>query len=143
MRITSYCLFYVGLILRFTDGSSTDNLIAAKILLAYDLVMWFIRSMGFLSIAEEVGAKLVMIRRMVNRISFTFSHHLLRELLHSGCRRLLFHIHPFNRYDGIWYSFPHYDQGYNGYSKQNYRIQCSFNILQHYLSSILSNRRLR
>jgi len=61
IRLTSYILFYIGLILRFT----TETFIAAKIFLAYDLEIWFIRSLIFLGIAQKMGPKLVMIRKMV------------------------------------------------------------------------------
>ena len=66
IRVCSYILFYIGLILRFANGSSEENLTAAKIVLAYDLEVWFIRSLSFLSIAKKMGPKLVMIRRMVS-----------------------------------------------------------------------------
>jgi hypothetical protein len=65
IRVASYLLFYIGLILRFTDASTTFDLFAAKIVLAYDLEIWFIRSLAFLGIARQMGPKLVMIRKMV------------------------------------------------------------------------------
>jgi len=65
IRITTYSLFYIGLILRFTDTSTDANFSAAKIVLAYDLEIWFIRSLSFIGIAQHLGPKLVMIRKMV------------------------------------------------------------------------------
>jgi hypothetical protein len=65
MRATSYLLFYIGLILRFTNIYSEESFSAAKIVLAYDLEIWFIRSLMFLGIAQKMGPKLVMIRKMV------------------------------------------------------------------------------
>ena len=65
IRSTSYLIFYVGLILRFTNRNSEETFSAAKIVLAYDLEIWFIRSLGFLGIAKKMGPKLVMIRKMV------------------------------------------------------------------------------
>ncbi len=66
IRVISYLLFYIGLILRFTNTYSEEAFSAVKIVLAYDLEIWFIRSLAFLGIAQKMGPKLVMIRRMVN-----------------------------------------------------------------------------
>lgn len=70
IRIASYALFYIGLILRFTNASTDEELSAAKIVLAYDLEIWFIRSLSFLGIARKMGPKLVMIRKMVCYLTF-------------------------------------------------------------------------
>ncbi|UJR35044.1 hypothetical protein I4U23_027820 [Adineta vaga] len=70
IRLASYILFYIGLILRFTAASTEEDLSAAKIVLAYDLEIWFIRSLAFLGIAQKLGPKLVMIRRMVIDLFF-------------------------------------------------------------------------
>ncbi|UJR10750.1 hypothetical protein I4U23_014938 [Adineta vaga] len=70
IRVISYLLFYIGLILRFTNTSSEDDFSAAKIILAYDLEIWFIRSLTFLGIAQKMGPKLVMIRRMIIDLFF-------------------------------------------------------------------------
>jgi hypothetical protein len=64
IRIPSYLLFYIGLIFRFTNASTTDELSAAKIVLAYDLEIWFIRSLAFITIARKMGPKIVMIRKI-------------------------------------------------------------------------------
>ena len=65
IRAASYLLFYIGLILRFTYAADEEQLSVAKIILAYDLEIWFIRSLSFLGIGRRMGPKLVMIRRMV------------------------------------------------------------------------------
>ena len=70
IRATSYILFYLGLILRFTYASDDVKFSAAKIVLAYDLEIWFIRSLTFLGVAQRMGPKLVMIRRMVCLLQF-------------------------------------------------------------------------
>jgi hypothetical protein len=72
IRVASYVLFYIGLILRFTYASDEEQLSVAKIILAYDLEIWFIRSLAFLGVARQMGPKLVMIRRMVCLKSFHF-----------------------------------------------------------------------
>ncbi len=65
IRVTAYLLFYIGLILRFAYASDVEQFSVAKIILAYDLEIWFLRSLGFLGIARKMGPKLVMIRKMV------------------------------------------------------------------------------
>ncbi|CAF3990732.1 unnamed protein product [Rotaria sordida] len=70
IRITSYVLFYIGLILRFTYASTDENLSVAKIILAYDLEIWYIRSLAFLGVARNMGPKLVMIRKMIIDLLF-------------------------------------------------------------------------
>ncbi|CAM2727627.1 unnamed protein product [Rotaria socialis] len=69
-RIASYMLFYIGLILRFTYASTDEELSVAKIILAYDLEIWYIRSLAFLGIARNMGPKLVMIRKMLIDLFF-------------------------------------------------------------------------
>ena len=69
IHLTSYILFYIGLILRFTRTQTMEEFSAAKIVLAYDLEIWFIRSLAFLGIAQKLGPKLVMIRKMVSLFS--------------------------------------------------------------------------
>jgi hypothetical protein len=70
IRLTSYLLFYIGLILRFTNTRTEEDFSSAKIVLAYDLELWFLRSLAFLGIAQKMGPKLVMIRKMVCRIIY-------------------------------------------------------------------------
>jgi len=72
IHLTSYVLFYLGLILRFTNTSSEEAFSIAKIVLAYDLEIWFIRSLMFLGIAQQMGPKLVMIRKMVCKIFYFY-----------------------------------------------------------------------
>ncbi|CAF0985545.1 unnamed protein product, partial [Didymodactylos carnosus] len=74
--LPAYILFYAGLALRFIYGDvnsfSTARatlLLCARIVLAYDLELWFIRSLLFVGVAQDLGPKLVMIRKMV-RVSF-------------------------------------------------------------------------
>ena len=63
MRIASYVLFYAGFILHLTSVTDSE-LTVARIILAYDLEIWFIRSLSFLGIVRKMGPKLVMIRKM-------------------------------------------------------------------------------
>ncbi|CAF3112137.1 unnamed protein product [Rotaria sp. Silwood2] len=73
LRFASYILFYIGLILLFTYASTNEELSVAKIILAYDLEIWYIRSLAFLGVVRKMGPKLVMIRKMlVDLIFFTY-----------------------------------------------------------------------
>ena len=92
IRVTSYILFYIGLILRCIHvDENRDTFTAARIVLAYDLELWFLRSFTFLGIAQKMGPKLVMIRKMVKRFFFKFlSYFFLFELFKK--KRLLIYF---------------------------------------------------
>ncbi len=62
--LPAYLLFYIGLVLRFTQ-TDTEGFASARIVMALDLELWFIRSVLFIGIAPNLGPKLVMIRQMV------------------------------------------------------------------------------
>ncbi|CAF1110172.1 unnamed protein product [Rotaria sordida] len=83
IRVTSYLLFYIGLILRFINTDNEETFSAAKIVLAYDLEIWFIRSLSFLGIAQKMGPKLVMIRRMTIDLFF-FTYIILIAIIAYG-----------------------------------------------------------
>ncbi|UJR19306.1 hypothetical protein I4U23_022435, partial [Adineta vaga] len=82
--IPAYLLFYVGLILRFIL-KDTETFGAARIVLAYDLELWFIRSILFIGIFRLLGPKLVMIRKMANDMLF-FSFIIVVFILGYGIR---------------------------------------------------------
>ncbi|CAF3925895.1 unnamed protein product, partial [Rotaria sordida] len=65
LLLPAYILFYVGLILRFVL-TDINNFSAARIVMAYDLELWFIIAVLFVSIGPNLGPKLVMIRKMTN-----------------------------------------------------------------------------
>ncbi|CAF1146199.1 unnamed protein product [Adineta steineri] len=68
--LLAYLLFYIGLALRFTQ-KDTQSFLSARIVMALDLELSFIRSVLFIGIASDVGPKIVMIRKMVGpMISF-------------------------------------------------------------------------
>lgn len=83
IRVTSYLLFYIGLILRFTNTSTDEAFSSAKIILAYDLEIWFVRSLVFLGVARKMGPKLVMIRKMVKDLFF-FTYIILTAMAAYG-----------------------------------------------------------
>ncbi|UJR20243.1 hypothetical protein I4U23_023374 [Adineta vaga] len=63
--LPAYLLFYIGLALRFTQ-KSPETFAYARIILALDLELSFIRSVLFIGIASNLGPKIVMIRKMTN-----------------------------------------------------------------------------
>ncbi|CAF0865587.1 unnamed protein product [Didymodactylos carnosus] len=62
--VPAYILFYVGLIMRFVYKSN-DVFSVPRIIMGYDLELWFIRSFLFIGVSRNFGPKLVMIRKMV------------------------------------------------------------------------------
>jgi len=62
--LPAYLVFYIGLVLRFTL-TGVEGFAYARIVMALDLELWFIRSVLFIGIASNLGPKLVMIRQMV------------------------------------------------------------------------------
>ncbi|CAF1154197.1 unnamed protein product [Adineta steineri] len=65
--LPAYLLFYVGLILRFILRNA-DNFSAARIVMAYDLELWFIIAVLFVGVTPDLGPKLAMIRKMVGKL---------------------------------------------------------------------------
>ncbi|CAF0986922.1 unnamed protein product [Adineta steineri] len=63
--LPAYLLFYIGLALRFTQ-KSPQGFLSARIVMALDLELAFIRSVLFIGIASDLGPKIVMIRKMTN-----------------------------------------------------------------------------
>ncbi|CAF4616402.1 unnamed protein product [Rotaria socialis] len=57
-------LFYVGCVLRFCPPA--ECFCAARIVLSFDLTLWFIRSLDIFAAIRRLGPKLVMIGEMVN-----------------------------------------------------------------------------
>lgn len=111
--LPSYLLFYIGLILRFTQ-KDPENFASARsasrwfefvehfifysyrIVMAVDLELWYIRSIVLVGISSHLGPKIVMIRKMV-----CSSHLYNHVLLHDHCRLMIF------RYSlsSLWFLF--------------------------------------
>ncbi|CAF1456751.1 unnamed protein product, partial [Didymodactylos carnosus] len=70
LTVLSYVLFYVGLILRFRNVQSPENFDAARIVMAYCLWFWYLRSLSFLSALRFVGPHLVAIGKMLQDLMF-------------------------------------------------------------------------
>jgi transient receptor potential cation channel subfamily M protein 2 len=71
MDVLSVVLFFIALILRFCKSS--DCFCAARILLAIDLSIWYIRTLDIFSAVKQLGPKLVMIGEMVKMFFFSIS----------------------------------------------------------------------
>ncbi|CAF2055998.1 unnamed protein product [Rotaria magnacalcarata] len=65
--LPAYLLFYAGLVLRFAQTNS-ESFTAARIVMAFDLQLWFISSTLFIGIDSNLGPNLVMIRKMTNNL---------------------------------------------------------------------------
>ncbi len=65
LDVLSVILFFIAIILRFIPSS--DCFCGARILLAIDLSIWFIRTLDIFSAVKQLGPKLVMIGEMVTR----------------------------------------------------------------------------
>ncbi|CAF1306706.1 unnamed protein product [Adineta steineri] len=63
--LPQYLLFYTGLVLRFTQ-KTPESFVSARIVMALDLELSFIRSILFIGIVADIGPKIVMIRKMTN-----------------------------------------------------------------------------
>ncbi|CAF0881591.1 unnamed protein product [Adineta steineri] len=94
IRIASYVLFYIGLILRFVYASDDEQLSVAKIILAYDLEIFYIRSLAFLNVAKNLGPKLVMIRKMIIDLFFFICIILIAMLAYGAVSRSMYDFGP-------------------------------------------------
>ena len=66
LDIIAIFLFFIAFILRFLPTSQC--FCGARILLAIDLSIWYIRTLDIFSAVKRLGPKLFMIGEMVNRI---------------------------------------------------------------------------
>lgn len=73
-------LFFSGLTLRCFPIA--ECFCMARIILSFDLILWFARSLSFFAALKQLGPKLVMISEMVNNNSF-FDYYFLLKLLRS------------------------------------------------------------
>lgn len=64
----SVLLFFIAIVLRFCHSS--ECFCTARILLAIDLSIWFIRTLDIFSAVKQLGPKLVMIGEMVHDLTF-------------------------------------------------------------------------
>ena len=95
LDILSIILFFIALRLRFVNSS--DCFCGARILLAIDLCLWYIRTLDLFSAVKQLGPKLVMIGEMVHDLTF-FMIMITVFILAFGvpAYSLLFGIHEFS-----------------------------------------------
>ncbi|CAF4602126.1 unnamed protein product [Rotaria sp. Silwood1] len=70
MTILAIILFYIGLILRFANAGSEDKFMAARIVMAIDLEIWWLRCLSFIIVIPYLGPHLVAIWKMIQDLLF-------------------------------------------------------------------------
>ncbi|UJR20407.1 hypothetical protein I4U23_023538 [Adineta vaga] len=66
----SFVLFYTGLILRFVANGNSVTFQTARIIMGYDLWLWWMRSLQFIIVNPYLGPHLVSIGKMLKNLSF-------------------------------------------------------------------------
>ncbi|CAF3783975.1 unnamed protein product [Rotaria socialis] len=66
LTVISLTLFYIGLILRFANASTEANFVAARIVMAIDVELWWLRSLSFIIILPALGPHIVAITKMLS-----------------------------------------------------------------------------
>ncbi|CAF1427263.1 unnamed protein product [Adineta steineri] len=64
-----YLLFYLGIFLHYAFGNTPAVLSAARIILAFDLELWYLRSLKFVIALKFLGPKLFMLRNMLRDLA--------------------------------------------------------------------------
>ncbi|CAF4870469.1 unnamed protein product [Rotaria sp. Silwood1] len=70
MNIVGFILFYIGLILRFTRANTDEQFIAARVIMAIDLEIWWLRSLSFIIVVRFLGPHIVAIGKMLKDLAF-------------------------------------------------------------------------
>ncbi|CAF4840745.1 unnamed protein product [Rotaria socialis] len=70
MTIVGFILFYVGLVLRFTHATTDEEFFAARIVMAIDLEIWWLRSLSFILVVRFLGPHIVAIGKMLKDLAF-------------------------------------------------------------------------
>ncbi|CAF3973574.1 unnamed protein product, partial [Rotaria sordida] len=70
LTISGFVLFYIGLILRFTRANTDDQFIAARVIMAIDLEIWWLRSLSFIIVVRFLGSHIVAIGKMLKDLAF-------------------------------------------------------------------------
>ncbi|CAF4196484.1 unnamed protein product [Rotaria sordida] len=68
LDVVAIILFFVGIVLRYIPIS--ECFCAARIILSFDLSIWFIRTLDMFTVVKLLGSKLVMIGEMVHDLKF-------------------------------------------------------------------------
>ncbi|CAF3948648.1 unnamed protein product, partial [Rotaria sp. Silwood2] len=70
MTILGFVLFYIGLVLRFTHANTDDQFTAARVVMAIDLEIWWLRSLSFIIVVRFLGPHIVAIGKMLKDLAF-------------------------------------------------------------------------
>ncbi|CAF1184605.1 unnamed protein product [Adineta steineri] len=65
MTLIGFVLFYIGLILRFTHADDESEFVAARVVWAIDVELWWLRSLAFIIVIPSLGPHLVAIGKML------------------------------------------------------------------------------
>ncbi|UJR11905.1 hypothetical protein I4U23_016083 [Adineta vaga] len=107
--ILPYILFYLGIGLQFSSKNNDDVLISARIILAFDLEIWYLQSLRFIIAFKFLGPKLFMLKNMLCDL-FAFVYLIFIAIIAYGVvsRSLLFYKQiPFTAhgiFKGIFYA---------------------------------------
>ncbi|CAF1094081.1 unnamed protein product [Adineta steineri] len=70
MTLIGFILFYIGLILRFTHADDENEFVAARVVWAIDVELWWLRSLAFIIVIPSLGPHLVAIGKMLKDLLF-------------------------------------------------------------------------
>ncbi|CAF1416982.1 unnamed protein product [Adineta steineri] len=70
MTLIGFILFYIGLILRFTHADDENEFVAARVIWAIDVELWWLRSLAFIIVIPSLGPHLVAIGKMLKDLLF-------------------------------------------------------------------------
>ncbi|CAF1153213.1 unnamed protein product [Rotaria sordida] len=70
LTMIAFILFYIGLILRFGHANSKEDFIAARIVMAIDIAIWWLRCLSFIIVIPFLGPHLVVIGKMLQDLLF-------------------------------------------------------------------------
>ncbi|CAF3967063.1 unnamed protein product, partial [Adineta steineri] len=70
MTLIGFVLFYIGLILRFTHADDESEFVAARVVWAIDVELWWLRSLAFIIVIPSLGPHLVAIGKMLKDLLF-------------------------------------------------------------------------
>ncbi|CAF1432957.1 unnamed protein product, partial [Adineta steineri] len=70
MTLIGFILFYIGLILRFTHADDENEFVAARVIWAIDVELWWLRFLAFIIVIPSLGPHLVAIGKMLKDLLF-------------------------------------------------------------------------
>ncbi|CAF4924916.1 unnamed protein product, partial [Rotaria sp. Silwood1] len=70
LAMIAFVLFYIGLILRFRHAGSKEDFVAARIVMAIDVAIWWLRCLSFIIVIPFLGPHLVAIGKMLQDLVF-------------------------------------------------------------------------